>query len=63
MHGGHDYGVGKRYNIYNIYNNILKAKKEMCYTISGILRNLKALLIIPTFSEVSFFSGTCEKTT
>ena len=101
MHGCHDYGVGKRYNIHNIYkqpwfwpfgmiltiwddgnsnengydNNdsggsnlqlsynfkpqdLDKAKKEIRNTIFGILRNVIALLIVPTISEVSIFSDT-----
>ena len=59
---GYDDNDGGGGNLQLAYNftpqDLDKAKKEIRNTISGILRNVKALLIIPTISEVSIFSDT-----
>ena len=54
-----DSGGGNLQLAYNFKPQDLdKAKKEIRNTIFGILRNVIALLIVPTISEVSIFSDT-----
>ena len=55
-----DDGGGNLQLSYNFNHQDLE--KEIRNTISEILMNVKALLIIPTISKVSFFSDTYKKT-